>query len=75
MMRHKPTDAEAAMWKALRGTRLLEFKFKRQQPIGDYIADFVCFERRLIIEIDGGQHTETTDQQRTEWLRRQGFTV
>jgi very-short-patch-repair endonuclease len=76
-MRRNPTDAEALMWRRLRGTRLLEFKFKRQQPIGGYIVDFVCFERRLVIEIDGGQHADDVeaDRARSNWLESEGFRV
>ncbi|HEY3791819.1 MAG TPA: DUF559 domain-containing protein [Bradyrhizobium sp.] len=53
-MRREPTDAEAAMWRWLRNRRL--FKFRRQVPFQNFILDFVCFQRRLIIEIDGSQH-------------------
>jgi len=76
-MRHQPTSAEAAIWTALRGARLQGFKFKRQQPIGAYIVDFVCFEHSLIIEIDGGQHGDEVpkDQARSDWLQSQGFRV
>jgi very-short-patch-repair endonuclease len=55
-MRHEPTDAEAAMWRLLRDRRLERFKFRRLVPFQSYILDFVCFEKRLIIEIDGSQH-------------------
>ena len=76
-MRHQPTNAETLIWTALRGARLQGFKFKRQQPIGPYIVDFVCFEHTLIIEIDGGQHGDevSADQARSNWLQAQGFTV
>jgi very-short-patch-repair endonuclease len=52
-------------------------KFRRQQPIGKYIADFVCQEKRLIIELDGGQHAlnQVQDAERDAWLRTQGYTV
>jgi len=52
-------------------------KFRRQQPIGRYIVDFVCFEKKIIIEVDGGQHAVETkkDTERDEWLRSQGFKV
>jgi len=54
-----------------------EFKFRRQQPIDNFIVDFVCFERRLIVEIDGGHHSEqpVRDAKRDEYLKKQGFTV
>ncbi len=55
------------------------FKFRRQEPIGPYVVDFVSFEKKLIIEIDGGQHAEiqvrTRDEARSMWLRRQGYEV
>jgi very-short-patch-repair endonuclease len=58
-MRREPTDAEAAMWRLLRHRRLALFKFRRQVPFQSFILDFVCFERRIIIEIDGSQHTSS----------------
>jgi len=76
-MRHQPTNAEALIWAALRGARMHGFKFKRQQPIGAYIVDFVCFECGLVVEIDGGQHADdvSADQLRSKWLQSQGFRV
>lgn len=76
-MRHQPTDAEASVWRYLRAHRFAGFKFKRQQPIGPYIVDFVCFQQRLIVEIDGSQHQQNAeyDERRSRWLRSQGFTV
>lgn len=76
-MRHAPTEAESMLWRNLRAGRLAEFKFKRQKPIGNFIVDFVCFERRLVIEVDGGQHAEmqARDEARTAWLQAQGFQV
>jgi len=74
-MRRAPTDAEKMLWRELRAKRFIDFKFKRQQPLGPYIVDFVCFERRLIVEIDGGQHDENVDAERTHWLEQQGFRV
>jgi very-short-patch-repair endonuclease len=60
----------------LRAHRLQGAKFKRQQPIGPYIADFVCFDARLIVEVDGGQHFDSqADAQRDEWFRANGFRV
>jgi very-short-patch-repair endonuclease len=56
-VRKQSTDMEHLLWKYLRAERLNGFKFKRQQPIGNYIVDFVCFERK-IIELDGGQHAQ-----------------
>ena len=75
-MRREPTDAEAAMWRLLRDRRLAPFKFRRQVPFRSYILDFVCFEQRLIIEIDGSQHAESnTDAARDSLLRREGCAV
>ena len=76
-MRHQPTNAETLIWTALRGARLQGFKFKRQQPIGSYIVDFVCFKHCVIIEIDGGQHGDeiSKDQARSNWLQSQGFRI
>ena len=74
-MRHQPTDAEAALWKQLRAGHFSRFKFKRQQPLGTYIVDFVCFEKRLVVEVDGAQHECTVDAQRTQWLNDQGLRV
>ncbi|WEK47009.1 MAG: endonuclease domain-containing protein [Candidatus Andeanibacterium colombiense] len=73
-MRREPTDAERKLWSILRGKRLSGRKFKRQQQIDRYIADFVCFEARLIVEADGSQHAESpSDAQRDAYLTGQGF--
>ena len=75
-MRSQPTDAETALWRILRGRRLCMLKFRRQAPIPPFIADFVCFEHRLIIEADGSQHAENArDEKRDVFLVDQGFTV
>jgi len=76
-LRSNQTEAEARLWYHLRAHRFMGLKFKRQKPVGRYIADFVCWEQRLIIELDGGQHAEqvTYDQQRDAWLRSEGYTV
>jgi very-short-patch-repair endonuclease len=75
-MRREPTDAEAKLWSILRGQRLGGLKFKRQEQLGDYIVDFVCFGSRLIVEADGGQHAENTkDTVRDTWLAEQEFRV
>ena len=75
-LRQNMTDAERLLWKHLRAHRLLEQKFRRQQPIGPYTVDFVHFTARLIIECDGSQHNQsTTDSQRDTWLREQGYQV
>jgi very-short-patch-repair endonuclease len=70
------TDAEKRMWYRLRAHRFGDLSFRRQLPIGNYVVDFVCLEARLIVEIDGGQHSENqTDAARDAWLRSQGFQV
>jgi|SRR5215204_1743961 len=75
-MRREPTEAERRMWRLLRGRRLADFKFRRQETIGSYIVDFVCYDRRLVIEIDGGQHAENAyDGRRDAWFRDRGYTV
>ena len=64
------------MWPALRDRRLLRYKFRRQHSIGDFIVDFACTEHSLVIEIDGGQHADSTmDAHRTAWLEREGWKV
>ena len=75
-MRHEPTDAELAMWRLLRDRRLGRFKFRRQVPFQNFILDFVCFEKRLIIEIDGSQHASSTrDEAREAVLISEGFRI
>jgi very-short-patch-repair endonuclease len=75
-MRREPTEAEAKLWSMLSGKRLGGLKFKRQEQLGDYIVDFVCFSARLIVEADGGQHSENEgDAVRDAWLNEQGFRV
>jgi len=73
-LRSNQTDAEKSMWSLLR-RKQLGFKFKRQQPIDPYIVDFVCFEKKLVIEIDGGQHSLEKDQTRTDFLQQNNFQV
>ena len=76
-LRKNLTETERFLWKHLRLRQLCGFKFRRQHPIGKYVADFVCLERRLIIELDGGQHSEQVayDLERSTWLEAQGFSV
>jgi very-short-patch-repair endonuclease len=75
-MRRGQTDAEAAMWHLLRDRQLSKVKFRRQFPFRNYIFDFVCFERRLIIEIDGSQHANSKrDEERDAALASEGFQV
>ena len=68
------TDAERKVWSVLRGKET-GFSFRRQHQIGQYIVDFVCLERQLVIECDGGQHTEDADRERTQFLEKEGFKV
>jgi very-short-patch-repair endonuclease len=73
-MRREPTDAEAAMWRLLRNRRLALFKFRRQVPFQSFILDFVCFQKRFIIEIDGSQHVSCEgDASRDAVLIAKGF--
>ena len=76
-LRKNMTPAEQRLWKHLRGKRLGGYCFRRQQPLGQYILDFVCVDAKLVIEIDGGQHAEQTayDETRTRYLQNLGFTV
>jgi very-short-patch-repair endonuclease len=74
-LRKEMTDAERAVWNAVRGRRLEGFKFKSQWSLGPFVVDFCCWERRLVVEIDGGQHNEEVDRRRTEWLEEKGYRV
>jgi len=75
-MRTDQTAAEHRLWQMLRAHRFAGYKFRRQVPIDFYIADFICFAARLIIELDGGQHSESVpDARRDAFLRSQGFRV
>jgi len=74
-LRKQPTDAERLLWRRLRGEPL-GVKFRRQHPYLDYVLDFVCVERKLVIEVDGGQHLESErDQRRDRDLGTAGFRV
>lgn len=77
-LRSNMTDAERKLWQMMRMRQLKGFRFRRQFPIGAYIADFVCLEARLVVEVDGGQHnTEQLeyDSVRDRWLQSQNFGV
>jgi very-short-patch-repair endonuclease len=77
-MRQSPTDAERKLWHLLRSLKPLGMHFRRQAPIGIYIADFAWYAGRLVVEIDGGQHAhqrQTYDARRTAWLQSQGYRV
>jgi very-short-patch-repair endonuclease len=76
-LRKEPTATEQLLWSRLRRRQLAGHKFRRQQVLGPFIVDFVCLEKKLIVELDGGQHAErrSYDQRRTRWLERHGFRV
>ena len=76
-LRQDQTDAEGLLWLHLRNKQLDGYKFRRQQPIGPYIADFACLSRNLLIELDGGQHVEgrAYDEKRDAFLQEQGYRV
>jgi very-short-patch-repair endonuclease len=76
-LRKDSTEAERRLWSKLRGKQLAGFKFRRQQPVGPHVVDFINFEKRLIIEIDGGHHAlqKERDNERDCWLEEKGFEV
>ena len=76
-LRSDMTDVERLLWRTIRSKQVNACRFRRQHPIGPYIADFACIERRLVVELDGGQHQEQNarDEQRTVFLQTQGWQV
>ena len=76
-LRKQSTHTENLLWKQLRAKRFSNLKWRRQQALGNYIVDFICHEKKLIIECDGGQHDEQVsyDQKRDRWLQDQGYRV
>ncbi|MDP3740845.1 MAG: endonuclease domain-containing protein, partial [bacterium] len=78
-LRANQTPWEAKLWLHLRGHRFNGLKFKRQVPVGDYIADFCCDEKKLVIELDGGQHSEArvslADTEKENYIRKEGYTI
>ena len=78
-LRKRITDTERLLWQHLRAKRFSGLKFRRQEPIGTYIVDFVCFEKKVIVELDGGQHAlraeMENDSRRDHWFESQGYTV
>ena len=76
-LRHEQTDCENLLWSRLRAHRLFGLKFRRQQPVGRYVVDFPCPERKLIVELDGGQHMDRAghDVERDAWLKSEGYVV
>jgi very-short-patch-repair endonuclease len=76
-LRKRPTEAEKLLWKHLKANQFEGFKFRRQQPIDNYIVDFVCFVNRVVIEVDGGQHAieKEKDIERDNYLKKHGFKI
>ncbi len=76
-LRRNPTDTEGKLWSALRRKALAGARFRRQYPLGEFYADFCCLEQKLIIEVDGGQHSDAQeyDKRRTKFLESLGFRV
>jgi very-short-patch-repair endonuclease len=76
-LRSNPTDAERMLWRHLRLRQFAGQKFRRQRPIGPYIVDFVYLDKKLVVELDGGQHSEQKayDDKRASWLQSEGFTI
>ena len=76
-LRREQTDAERVLWLHLRARQVNDAKFRRQQPIGRYIVDFCCFDRKVVIEIDGGQHSAQVeaDLSRSAFLAQRGLRV
>jgi very-short-patch-repair endonuclease len=76
-LRKRQTDEENLLWRHLRGKQVEGFRYRRQHPFGRFIVDFVCLEKRLILEIDGGQHDieKHKDEQRANWLLSEGYRV
>jgi very-short-patch-repair endonuclease len=77
--RNNPTEAEQRLWRHLRANQLAGHKFRRQAALGPYIVDFICFDQKLIVELDGPQHSEPEaaahDARRTAWLASLGYRV
>ena len=76
-LRHAPTPAEGKLWLHLQADQLIGHSFRRQHAIGPFIADFCCIKRKLVIELDGGQHLdqEGYDAERTAYLQSRGYRV
>ncbi len=76
-LRRNQTMAEEQLWERLRNGRLKGHKFRRQVPLGRFIVDFSCYDARLVIEVDGGQHAGRMEEDaaRTQWLEERGFRV
>ena len=76
-LRRNSSNVERLLWRHLKAKQVHGLKFRRQEQIGSYIVDFVCYENGIVIEADGGQHALEIekDEERSQWLRSQGFMV
>jgi very-short-patch-repair endonuclease len=76
-LRKRMTDAERLLWRHLRNRELGGWKFRRQYPVGPFIVDFICPEKNVVIEVDGGQHADNEEQdlQRSAYLNKMGYRV
>ena len=76
-LRKNMTDAERLLWQHLRSRELGGYKFRRQRPVGPYIVDFICLEKKLVVEVDGGQHAGQMelDAKRSDYLEDKGYRV
>ena len=75
MLRKNMTDVEKLLWRRVRDRQLGRYKFRRQHPIGPFIVDFVCLEKKLVIEVDGGQHAKNLEADiiRSDYLKERGY--
>ncbi len=74
-LRKEATDVERLLWSVLRNRQLDNHKFRFQATIGPFVVDFLCAEKRLIVELDGGQHSEDVDRERTAYLEKAGYSL
>jgi very-short-patch-repair endonuclease len=76
-LRHNTTDEEKLLWERLRNRRFENLKFRRQEAVGKFVADFICYERKILIELDGSHHMEQKerDAERDSWFSGQGYKV
>ncbi|WP_375206371.1 endonuclease domain-containing protein [Hyphococcus sp.] len=76
-LRRNQTDAERRLWSALRRKGLGGWRFRRQHPLGGYVVDFICLERKLVIELDGERHSfnRAFDERRDAWIKSRGYGV
>jgi very-short-patch-repair endonuclease len=74
-LRRNMTDAEKRLWSRIRDKQISDHQFRKQVPIGPYIVDFCCLKEKLILEVDGGQHNQAEDAERTAWLEANDYRV